>query len=64
LCRGTFIEFRSGMINVSPIGRNCSQEERDDFEKYDKVWNSLQRKTVIYFVLIRKDKDTVGKAWN
>lgn len=25
------------MINVSPIGRNCSQEERDDFEKYDKV---------------------------
>ena len=21
--------------NVSPIGRNCSQEERDDFEKYD-----------------------------
>uniref|UniRef100_A0A453ILY2 Phosphomannomutase n=2 Tax=Aegilops tauschii subsp. strangulata TaxID=200361 RepID=A0A453ILY2_AEGTS len=35
--RGTFIEFRSGMINVSPIGRNCSQEERDDFEKYDKV---------------------------
>ena len=37
LCRGTFIEFRSGMLNVSPIGRNCSQEERDDFEKYDKV---------------------------
>ncbi|KMZ62827.1 Phosphomannomutase [Zostera marina] len=37
--RGTFIEFRSGMINVSPIGRNCSQEERDDFEKYDKVQN-------------------------
>ena len=37
LCRGTFIEFRSGMINVSPIGRNCSQEERDEFEKYDKV---------------------------
>ncbi|KAL9686667.1 hypothetical protein QQ045_031060 [Rhodiola kirilowii] len=37
--RGTFIEFRSGMINVSPIGRNCSQDERDDFEKYDKVHN-------------------------
>ncbi|WOL05617.1 phosphomannomutase [Canna indica] len=37
--RGTFIEFRSGMINVSPIGRNCSQEERDEFEKYDKVQN-------------------------
>nr|CAD1821036.1 unnamed protein product [Ananas comosus var. bracteatus] len=37
--RGTFIEFRSGMINVSPIGRNCSQEEREEFEKYDKVHN-------------------------
>ncbi|KAL9260652.1 Phosphomannomutase-like protein [Drosera capensis] len=37
--RGTFIEFRSGMLNVSPIGRNCSQEERVDFEKYDKIHN-------------------------
>jgi len=35
--RGTFIEFRTGMINVSPIGRNCSQEERDEFERYDKI---------------------------
>ncbi|XP_024163111.2 phosphomannomutase [Rosa chinensis] len=34
--RGTFIEFRSGMINVSPIGRNWSQEERDEFERYEK----------------------------
>ena len=34
--RGTFIEFRNGMLNVSPIGRNCSQQERDEFEKYDK----------------------------
>lgn len=33
--RGTFIEFRNGMINVSPIGRNCSREERNEFEKYD-----------------------------
>lgn len=35
--RGTFIEFRNGMLNVSPIGRNCSQEERDAFEVYDKT---------------------------
>eukprot|EP01122_Echinamoeba_exundans_P006663 TRINITY_DN1921_c0_g1_i4.p1 TRINITY_DN1921_c0_g1~~TRINITY_DN1921_c0_g1_i4.p1 ORF type:complete len:222 (-),score=60.58 TRINITY_DN1921_c0_g1_i4:66-731(-) len=34
--RGTFIEFRMGMLNVSPIGRNCSHEERNEFEKYDK----------------------------
>ncbi|CAL5357315.1 unnamed protein product [Camellia sinensis] len=36
---GTFIAFRSGLLNVSPIGQNCSQEERDEFEKYDKVLN-------------------------
>jgi len=35
--RGTFIEYRNGMLNVSPIGRNCSQEEREEFEKYDKI---------------------------
>lgn len=34
--RGTFIEYRTGMLNVSPIGRNCARNERDDFEKYDK----------------------------
>lgn len=33
--RGTFIEFRSGMLNISPIGRNCSREERNDYEKVD-----------------------------
>lgn len=35
--RGTFVEFRYGMLNISPIGRSCSQIERDDFEKYDKL---------------------------
>lgn len=33
--RGTFIEFRNGMINVSPVGRNCSTEERNKYEAYD-----------------------------
>lgn len=33
--RGTFIEFRSGMINVSPVGRNASESERAEYEKYD-----------------------------
>lgn len=35
--RGTFIEYRKGMLNISPIGRNCSQLEREEFEQYDKV---------------------------
>mgnify|MGYP001550978403 CR=1 FL=1 len=34
--RGTFIEFRSGMINVCPVGRSCSQAQRDEFAAYDK----------------------------
>lgn len=34
--RGTFIEFRSGLINVCPVGRSCSQAERDQFAEYDK----------------------------
>ncbi|GAT21729.1 phosphomannomutase [Aspergillus luchuensis] len=37
--RGTFVEFRNGMINVSPIGRNASTEERKEFEAYDKIHN-------------------------
>lgn len=44
--RGTFVEFRSGLINISPIGRNCSKEERDDFEKYDKVSYNIQKGTI------------------
>lgn len=35
--RGTFIEFRNGMINVSPVGRNASKTERDEFEAWDKA---------------------------
>ncbi|OAQ99749.1 hypothetical protein LLEC1_01972 [Akanthomyces lecanii] len=34
--RGTFIEFRNGMVNISPVGRNASNKERNEFEAYDK----------------------------
>jgi len=43
--RGTFIEFRSGMLNVSPIGRNCSREERNEFEKFD-LANNIRKDMV------------------
>ena len=42
---GTFIEFRTGMLNVSPIGRNCSQKEREEFFEYDKVEVNLHLQT-------------------
>ncbi|PFX29562.1 phosphomannomutase-like [Stylophora pistillata] len=49
--RGTFIEFRSGMLNVSPIGRNCSQEERIAFFEYDKEHKVREK-----FVSILREK--------
>lgn len=33
--RGTFIEFRNGMLNVCPIGRQCTVDERNSFAAYD-----------------------------
>lgn len=35
--RGTFIEFRNGMINLAPVGRACNQDEREQFEKHDNI---------------------------
>lgn len=35
--RGNFIELRNGMINISPIGRSCNQNERDYFYEWDKT---------------------------
>ena len=37
--RGTFIEFRNGMINVCPVGRSCSVEERSQYNKFDEEHN-------------------------
>lgn len=37
--RGTFVEFRAGMINISPVGRNASTKERNEFESFDKQHN-------------------------
>ena len=49
--RGTFVEFRNGMINVSPIGRNASVEERNEYERYDKEHQVREK-----FVAILEDK--------
>lgn len=43
--RGTFVEFRNGMLNISPIGRNCSREERNDYEKFD-LANDIRKNMV------------------
>lgn len=33
--RGNFIELRNGLLNVCPVGRSCSQSEREQFNAYD-----------------------------
>lgn len=37
--RGNFIELRNGMINISPIGRSCKQDEREIFNQQDMKHN-------------------------
>lgn len=49
--RGTFIEFRNGMINISPVGRNASNKERNEFEAYDKDAKVREK-----FVSVLKEK--------
>ncbi|CAL8082985.1 unnamed protein product [Calicophoron daubneyi] len=41
--RGTFVEFRKGLINICPVGRSCSQQEREEFAKYDEMHNIRQK---------------------
>lgn len=43
--RGQFVEYRKGMINVSPIGRSCTQAERDEFVTYESA-NPVRQKFV------------------
>ena len=33
--RGTFVEFRNGLINICPVGRSCTQEQRMQFNQID-----------------------------
>lgn len=36
------MEFRTGLMNISPIGRNCSLEERLQFHEYNKTARVLE----------------------
>ena len=48
--RGTFIEYRKGMINLSPIGRNCSQTERNEFVNWDRDGQIREKFVVMFFL--------------
>ncbi|KAK9424048.1 putative Phosphomannomutase [Seiridium unicorne] len=34
--RGTFVEFRSGNVNISPVGQGATPEEMESFQCYDR----------------------------
>lgn len=58
--RGTFIEFRSGMINVCPIGRQCTYDERLEFNRFDNQ-HSIRQKMV---EALRKEFADVGLTFS
>lgn len=33
--RGNFIEVRTGLVNICPVGRSCTQKEREEFVRFD-----------------------------
>ena len=49
---GTHIENRESMINFSVVGRDCSQEQREDYYEWDKV--NKQRERIAF---------TINKMW-
>lgn len=72
---GNFIELRKGMINVSPIGRSCTQLEREQFYSYDqkhkireKMVNVLKEKFELYNLQFsiggQISFDTTPKNWD
>ncbi|RDD39851.1 Phosphomannomutase 2 [Trichoplax sp. H2] len=54
--RGTFVEFRSSMINLCPIGRSCSYDERLEFVALDKAENIRLK----FLQALRKEFPDVG----
>jgi phosphomannomutase len=43
--RGSFVRFRTGMMYLTPIGGDCSAEERAEFAKYDLI-HDVRRKMI------------------
>lgn len=58
--RGNFVEFRIGMINISPVGRSCSKTERDEFEKFDQI-HEIRKK---FIESIKENLPDIGLAYS
>jgi phosphomannomutase len=57
--RGTFVEFRNGMVNVSPIGRNVTVDERNEYERYDKEHHIREKMVEV----LKKEFPDLGLTW-
>ena len=57
--RDNFIEIRKACINVSPIGRSCSYEERRDFYEYDKI-HKIRENLINDLSSILKENDLIA----
>ncbi len=52
--RGSFIRFRNGMMYITPIGGDCSMNERSNFAKYDSKYG-IREKMINTLLLEFKD---------
>lgn len=73
--RGTFLEFRNGMMNICPMGRQCAFAERYIFADHDRVHNirtkmieDLQREfkdvDLVYSIGGQISFDVYPKGWD
>lgn len=58
--RGTFIEFRTGMMNITPVGRNCSKKEREQFNEYDNEHHIRQK----FIQALKKEFPDLGLTYS
>jgi len=58
--RGTFIEFRTGMLNISPVGRNCSKKEREQFYEYDNEHHIREK----FIQVLKKEFPDLGLTYS
>ena len=52
------MEFRNGLINICPVGRSCSQEQRIQFHRLDEV--KAIRKTFVEVLNEQFPEETFG----
>lgn len=54
--RGTFVEFRNGMVNISPVGRNASVDERNEFLAYVQLFPFPPFPSKVSRIIIRETR--------